>query len=169
MRGLAIVLALMVVSYPLVIAHSTAVVAAGAAALAVCVLGILVATHVLVGGMVLALVEYTLALWISGGPPRPAGAVCLGVVLLLLLESADFGGRARGTALGAGVVPAQIRSWVLFGSLAGMISLFASSAADAVSLAVRLPWAPAVAAAGAAIALVGVAVALSARRSLSRG
>jgi len=168
MRRLATALALVVVSYPLLIAHSTAVVVAGAAALVVCVLGILVATHVLVGGMVLALVEYTLALWISGGPPRPAGAVCLGVVLLLLLEAADFGRRAHGTALGPGVVPAQVRSWVLFGSIAGMISLLASAAANAASLAVRLPWAPAVAVAGAAVALVGVALALSARRSLSR-
>jgi hypothetical protein len=168
MRRLATALALVVVSYPLLIAHSTAVVVTGVAALVVCVLGILVATHVLVGGMVLALVEYTLALWISGGPPRPAGAVCLGVVLLLLLETADFGRRAHGAAIGPGVVPAQIRSWVLFGSLAGMIALLASAAANAASLAVRLPWAPAVAAAGAAVALVGVALALSARQSLSR-
>ena len=168
MRRLAAVLALVVVSYPLAIAYSTAVVALGLAALLVCVLGILVATHVLVGGMVLALVEYTLALWISGGPPRPAGAVCLGVVLLLLLETADFARRAHGAAIGPGVVPAQIRSWALFGSLAGMISLLASAAANAASLAVRLPWAPAVAAAGAAVALVGVALALSARHSLSR-
>jgi hypothetical protein len=86
----------------------------------------------------------------------------------LLLEAAEFGRRAHGTALGPGVVPAQIRSWVLFGSITGMVALLASAAANAVSFAVRLPWAPAVAAAGAAVALVGVALALSARRSFSR-
>jgi hypothetical protein len=168
MRRLATALALVAVSYPLVIAHATAVVAVAAAALVVCVLGILVATHVLVGGMVLALVEYTLALWISGGPPRPAGAACLGVVLLLLLEAADFGRRAQSTALGPGVVRAQLASWARLGFIAGLVALLASAAANAASLAVRLPWAPAVAAAGAAVALVGVALALSARRSLSR-
>ena len=164
MRRVASVLALTLVSYPLLIAPSTAVVALGAAALIVCVLGILVATHVLVAGVVLALAEYTLALWIGGGPPRLAGAVFLGVVLLLLVETADFGRRAHRAVIGPGLVLAQLRSWALFASLAGMIALLASAVASVASTAVRLPWAPAVAAAGAAVALVGVALALAAAR-----
>ena len=164
MRRFASVLALVLVSYPLLIAPSPAVVALGAAALIVCILGILVATHVLVAGVVLALAEYTLALWIGGGPPRLAGGVVLGVVLLLLVETADFGRRAHGAVIGPGVVLAQLRAWALFGSLAGMVAVLASVVASVASAAVRLPWAPAVAAAGAAVALVGVALALSAVR-----
>jgi hypothetical protein len=164
MRRFASVLALVLVSYPLLIAPSPAVVALGAAALIVCILGILVATHVLVAGVVLALAEYTLALWIGGGPPRLAGGVVLGVVLLLLVETADFGRRAHGAVIGPGVVLAQLRAWALFGSLAGGVAVLASVVASVASGAVRLPWAPAVAAAGAAVALVGVALALSAVR-----
>jgi hypothetical protein len=168
MRRVSAVLALVLVSYPLLIASSTAVVALGAAAMILCGLGILIAMPVLVGGMVLALGEYTLALWIAGGPPRLAGAVFLGVVLVLLLETADFGGRARRAVIGPGVLLAQIRSWASLGVLTGMVVLAASAAASVASTAVRLPWAPAVAAAGVAVALVGVALALSAEREPPR-
>jgi hypothetical protein len=164
MRRFASVLALVLVSYPLLIAPSPAVVALGGAALIVCILGILVATHVLVAGVVLALAEYTLALWLSGGPPRLVGAVLLGVVLLLLVETSDFGRRAHGAVIGPGVVLAQLRAWALFASLAAGVAVLASALASVASTAVRLPWAPAVAAAGAAVALVGVALALSAVR-----
>jgi hypothetical protein len=86
------------------------------------------------------------------------------VVLLLLVETADFGRRAHGAVIGPGVVLAQLRAWALFGSLAGVVAVLASALASVASTAVRLPWAPAVAAAGAAVALVGVALALSAVR-----
>ncbi len=168
MRRLAAVLALVLVSVPLLIAPSIAVVTLGVAALSVCALGILAATHVLVAGVVLALAEYTLALWISGGPPRLTGAVFLGVVLVLLLETSDFGRRADRAAIGPGVVLAQIRAWAALASLTGTIALLASAAASVVSTALRLPWAPAVAAAGSAVALVAVALALSAGRTARR-
>lgn len=164
MRRLAAVLALVLVSAPLLIASSTAIVALGAAAMILCGLGILIATPVLVGGMVLALGEYTLALWMAGGPPRLAGAVFLGVVLVLLLESADFGRRAHRAVIGPGVLLAQIRAWAALGALTGMVALVASAAASVASTGVRLPWAPAVAAAGAAVALVALARSLSGAR-----
>jgi hypothetical protein len=164
MRRFASVLALALVSYPLLIAPSAAVLALGALALIVCVLGILVATHVLVAGVVLALAEYMVALWMGGGPPRLAGAVSLGVVLLLLVETADFGRRAHRAVIGPGVVLAQLRSWALLGALAGTVAVLVSVVASVASTVIRVPWAPAVAAAGAAVALVGVALALSAAR-----
>jgi len=164
MRCLAAVLALSLVGYPLLITPSTTVLVLGAAAMMLCVLGILVATPVLVGGMVLALAEYTLAPSLAGGPPRLASAVLLGVVLVLLLETADFGRRAHHAAIGPGVLLAQIRSWAVFGALAGAGALVAIAAASVASASLRLPWAPAVAAAGAAAALVAVALALSAGR-----
>jgi len=167
-HSLAALLALLIAGYPLLIARSTTVAALGGAALVVCVLGILGAVRVVVGGIVLALAEYALALWIRGGPPRLADAALLGVALLLLLESADFGRRAHRAALGPGVLRAQLGSWALSGALAGIVAWLATTAASAASAAVRLPWAPAVAAAGAIIALVGSGLALSARRARSR-
>jgi hypothetical protein len=168
MHRIAAVLALLLVGYPLLIASSAAVGALGAAALLVCVLGILAATPVLVVGIVLALAEYALALWIGGGPPRLAGAVFLGVVVMLLVETADFGRRARGAALGPGVAGAQVRAWVSTAAIASTTALGAAAACGVASTAVRLPWAPAVAAAGGAVALVGIALALAAGGMTSR-
>jgi hypothetical protein len=165
MRRLAAVLALGLVSAPLLVAPSAAVALVGAAALALCALGILVATPLLVGGMVLALGEYALALRLAGGAPHLGGAVLFGVVLALLLEAAEFGRRAHQAAVGPGVVAAQLRSWAVFGALAGAGGLLASAAASVASASVRLPWAAAIAAAAAAVALVAVAFTLSARRA----
>ncbi|HYS18737.1 MAG TPA: hypothetical protein VET45_17580 [Candidatus Binatia bacterium] len=165
MRRLAAVLALGLVGYPLVIAPSTAVLTLGAVATALCALGILFSTPVLVVGTVLALGEYTLALWLRAGPPRLAGAVLFGVGLVLLLETADFGGRTRQAAIGPRVVSSQIRYWAVFGVLASAAALIAISAASTLSASVRLPWAPGFAAAGAAVALAAVAVALGRPRT----
>ena len=119
---------------------------------------------VLVGGMVLALGEYTLALWLADGPPRLAGAALLGVVLVLLLETADFGRRAHRATIGPGLFAAQLRSWAVVAALTGMGAWAAGAGASVASAAVRLPWAPAIAAAGVAVTLVAVALALSVRR-----
>jgi hypothetical protein len=164
MRRLAAVLALLLVSAPLLIAPSISVLGLGAAALILCALGIVVATPVLVGGMVLALGEYALALRLAGDAPRLGGAVLLGVGLALLLETADFARRAHHAAMGPGVFLAQLRSWAVFGALTGAGSLVAGALASGTSASVRLPWASAVAATGAAVALVAVALALAAAR-----
>src|SRR5262249_43860394 len=65
MRRIAAALALLLVGYPLSIASPAVVVALGAAALLVCLLGVLAAREILVVGIVLALAEYALALWIA--------------------------------------------------------------------------------------------------------
>src|SRR5262249_9032169 len=150
------------------IAPSTAVVALGTAAMLLCGLGIVVATQVLVAGMVVALGEYTLALWLAGGPPRLGGAVLLGGVLGLLPETAGFGRRAHRAAIGPGLLLAQIRAWAVFAAVTGAGALAVSAAASVASAAVRLPWASAIAAVGAAATLVGVALALSGRRAPPR-
>ena len=160
MRRLATILALLVVGYPLLIAATTPILVVGVMALALCSLGIVFSTPMLVAGAVLALAEYTLALWISGGPPRLGGAVLLGVGLVLLLETADFGRRIRRATLGPGLVLSQVRSWAVFGALAGTAAIGVIGIATVASAATRLPWAPAFAAGGAALALVAVAIAL---------
>ena len=164
MRRAAAILSVILVGAPIAIAPSTAVAGLGAAALVLCGLGILIAPPALVGGIVLALGEYTLALALAGGPPRLAGAALLGVVLLLLLETADFGRRAHRATIGPGLVAAQMRAWATAAALTGIGALAASAGASVASATVRLPWAPAIAAIGVAITLVTVALALSARR-----
>jgi hypothetical protein len=158
-RAVATLLAVLVVGYPLLIATAPPVLFLGAVAITLCALGILLAPPILVAGAVVALAEYTLALWLVGGPPRLAGAVLLGVGLLLLVETADWGRRARRATLGPGVVLSQIRYWAAFGAFTAALALGVIALATVASGA-RLPWAPALAAAGAVVALVGLAVAL---------
>jgi hypothetical protein len=149
------------VGYPLLITPTRAVLVIGVAAMVLCALGIAVlSTPVVVGGGVLALGEYALALWLSTGPPRLTGAVLFGVGLVLLLETVDFARRVRHAAMGPGVVASQIRYWVVFAALAGTAAFVVIGIATTASLIAHPPWAPAFAAAGAAVALVAVAIAL---------
>ena len=149
------------VGYPLLIASTTAVLTIGAAAMVLCALGIVaLSTPVVVAGCVLALGEYALALWLSPGPPRLAGAVLFGVALILLLETVDFARRVGHAAMGPGLVASQIRYWGTFAALAGTAALVVIAVATAASAVVRLPWSPAFAAGGAVAALVAVAVTL---------
>ena len=157
MRHLTAILVCLLVGYPLLIAPSRAVLVVAVMALALCALGILVGAPVMTAGVVVALGEYTLALWLSAGPPRLSGAVLVGVGVTLLMETADFGRRARRAALGPGVVTSQLRHWARGGALAGMTALVAIGVASATSESMRLPWAPAIAATGATAALVALA------------
>jgi len=168
MQHLSVVLALALVSYPLLIAPSTAIMVIGSVALALCCLGILFSTPVLVAGVVLALGEYALALWLWAGPLRLTGAVLLGVGLVVLLETGDNARRARHAARGPGVVTSQLRYWAVLGALSGMGALVLTSVARAASGSVRLPWVPAIAAAGAGVALIAIAIGLAGGRSLAR-
>src|SRR6266705_6587452 len=112
------------VGYPLLITPTRAVLVIGVAAMILCALGIAVhSTPVVVGGGVLALGEYALALWLSTGPPRLTGAVLFGVSLVLLLETVDFARRVGHAAMGPGLVSSQIRYWGTFAALAGTPAL----------------------------------------------
>jgi hypothetical protein len=160
-----LVLAVAVLGYPLLIAPVRSVLVIGLAALALCALGLVVRSAALVtAGGVLAVGQYASALWLTAGPPRLAGAVLFGVGLVLLVETADFTRRVRGATLGPGLVAAQVSHWVGFAGLAGAAALFAAGLATAASAVVRLPWAPAFAAGGAAAALVAVTIALRRRQ-----
>lgn len=159
-----LVLAVVVLGYPLLIAPVRSVVMIGFAALALCALGSVVRSAGLVTAAgVLALGQYAAALWLASGPPRLAGAVLFGVGLVLLLETADFSRRVRGATLGPGLAASQVRYWVGFAGLAGSAALLAAAVATVASAVVRLPWAPAFAAGGAAAALAAVTLALRRR------
>jgi hypothetical protein len=156
-----LVLAVAVLGYPLLITPARSVLVIGLGALALFALGLVVRSGALVtAGGVLALGQYAFALWLGAGSPRLAGAVIFGVALVLLLETADFSRRVRGATLGPGLVASQVRYWVGFAALASAVALLAAVLATAASAVVRLPWAPAFAAGGAAAALVAVTVAL---------
>lgn len=159
-----LVLAVAVVGYPLLVAPSRSVLVIGLAALALCALGLVVRAAVLVtAGSVLALGQYALALWLAAASPRLAGAALFGVGLALLVETADFSRRVRGATLGPRLVASQVRYWVGFAALAGAAALVAGGLAITASAVVRLPWAPAFAAGGAAAALVAVTITLRRR------
>lgn len=168
MRRLAALLVLALVGYPLAILPSKAVAVIASAALALCVLGIAARfTPVLTAGVALALGEYTLALSLSAGPPRLAGAVGVAVVVALLLEVSDFDRRFRHVAIGRFVIASQLRYWAVFGALGGTAALVLVGAASALNSVVRLPYAPLLAAAGALAALGAAAVVL--RRACGTG
>ena len=159
-----VILAVAVLGYPVLIAPARSILAIALAALALCALGLVVrSTSLVTAGGVLALGQYALALRLTGGPPRLAGAVLFGVGLVLLVETADFSRRVRGATLGPGLVASQVRYWAGFAGLAGAAALVAAGLAIAASAVVRLPWAPAFAAGGAAAVLVAVTIALRRR------
>ena len=161
-----LVLFVAVLGYPLLIAPVRSVLVIGLAALVLCGLGLVVRSAALVtAGGVLALGQYAFALWLASGPPRLAGAALFGVGLVLLVETADFSQRVRGATLGPGLIAAQVRYWVRFAGLAGAAALAGAGLATAASAVVRLPWAPAFAAGGAAAALVAVTIALRRRQT----
>src|SRR5262249_60236731 len=78
--------------------------------------------------------------------------------------TADLGRRAHGATLGPGVLAAQMRACIVVAALTGTGALAASAAAIVASTALRLPWAPVIAAAGVAVTLVAGAFALCAPR-----
>ena len=159
-----LVLGVAVLGYPLLIAPVRSVLVIGLAGLILCALGLVVRSAALVtAGGALALGQYALALWLAAGPPRLAGAALFGVGLVLLVETADFSRRVRGATLGPGLVATQVRYWVGFAALVGALALVGAGLATAASVVVRLPWAPAFAAGGAAAALVAVTIALRRR------
>lgn len=158
------ILGVAVVAYPILIAPTKPVLMIALGALVLGAFGIVVrSTSVVIAAAGLALGQYALALWLSGGPLRLAGAALFGVGLVLLVETADFDRRARDAALGPGLVVSQMRYWAIFAALAGPAALVVVWLATAASVVVSMPWSPAFAACGAAAALVAVTVAL--RRS----
>jgi hypothetical protein len=114
----------------------------------------------LTAGVAVALAEHTLALLLSNSPPRLVGALVAGAVAALLLEVADFERRFRHAAIGARVIASQLRYWAGFAMLGATATLLFIGGAGAINAALRLPWAPVLAGAGAVAALVATAAAL---------
>ncbi|MBI2204718.1 MAG: hypothetical protein HYU41_12785 [Candidatus Rokubacteria bacterium] len=154
------------VAYPVAMTPSKPVaIVAGVVGL-VCGLGLLLrSTPVMTAGVGLALGEYTVALMLSGRAPRLGSAVVVSVLVVLVLQTADFDRRFRRVTLGAGVLGSQLRHWAGSATLGGTAAVGLVTGAVFVTGAIRVPWAPVLAAVGALAAVVAAGVAL--RRALA--
>lgn len=129
-------------------------------ALAIGGAGALTATMPLAtAGGALALIEYTLALAIARPEPNPIMATALGVGLVLLLALVHLARMTRGAALGAGVLGAQARHWLVVGALGALAAALFTVGGEILALALRdagLPFVVGVATLGALLAVGGV-------------
>jgi hypothetical protein len=126
---------------------------------ALCALGLAFrSVPVLTAGLVVAAMEYALALMVSQAPPAIPSAALFGLVLLLLLEVADVMGRTRGMVVDASVMRVMVRHWlaVLGAGAALMVVVVAGASALRPALAsVPSPVLTGVGALGALLAAWG--------------
>jgi hypothetical protein len=161
MWRLAALLVLLLATAPLVLVSARPVAVPVALAVLLCALGLVLrSTPVLAGGLAVALGAYALALAITGGRPRLAGAAGVGVLIALLLEVGDFDVRFRRLALGPGVAAAQLRHFATTAALGAVGSFTLIAAASVLAGALTLRWTPVVAVIGAVAALGALAAAV---------
>ena len=165
-RALAGLLGAVLVAVPLLTAPVVPV------ALVAAVAGVVTATgvaflrpSVCTAGAGLAIVEYAIALALSGESTDTLAAITLGVALLLFLMVVDFGAQFCGVALDQRALSGQIRHWVGWAVVAAPASAALASAGP---MTIALPaWADIVAAAlgivAAFVALVRLAIVVTAR------
>ena len=160
-RWLAAPPALLVVALPVLVLPSRLVVGLGAAAAALCAAGVLGrSVRLVTAGTACALVQLTLALWLSAAPVSVVTSIALGVALVLLLEIVDFLRRVHGVEIDPAVLRGQIGYWVERAGANVAVMLLVYLAAQALSLGLPVPAAAALATAGALGSLVGVVRAL---------
>jgi hypothetical protein len=117
--GLVVVL----VGIPLVILPSTIVAWIAGASLVAGLVGAIVGSVALVtASVVIALIEYALALVVAQAPVDVATAIGFGVTLFLLLEIAHFAGRVHGAAVGPTVFAGELRAWVMIAAAGAIAS-----------------------------------------------
>jgi hypothetical protein len=159
-RLVAVALMAVLAGLPVTILPSPFLGALAGVALAIGGAGALMATVPLAtAGGALALIEYTLALAIARPKPDPITATTLGVGLVLLLALVHLASATRGATLGAGVLGAQARHWLIVGALGALGAALFTVGGEVLALALRgagLPFAVAVATLGALLAVAGV-------------
>ena len=156
-RGVAGLLALFVVGFPLFVAPGSGTELLGLAAATLCAGGIIsLSIPLLAAGATLAVVEYAFASLVAGGPPDVLGALAFGAALALLLQTVGFAARFRGASVDPQVIRTQVRLWVGTGVAGVGVGLALAGGAGTVWL--RLPSAafPVVAALGLVFAFAGV-------------
>ena len=111
-------------------------------------------------GASLILIEYALALWLSSAPVSVLGATGFGLALFLLVQLVDLAHRFDGAGLGASMIGAQLRYWIVISGGAGALAFLVIVVAGPVATVVPRGFSPAIAALGAAIAFLGAVTAL---------
>ncbi len=162
-RALATALVALLAGLPLLVHPSWPLAAVALAAATASAAGIVTSAMALVtAGAALALIEYTIAVWLAAGPPNVLGAGVFGLALVLLLEVADFTRRVRGVLLGPRVLPEHAQHWLATGVAALAVTILLGAAASALTIPLPRPTYPALVAVGALLVFVGAAVALRA-------
>jgi len=115
----------------------------------------------------LALIAHTVALLIARPALDPVSAIALGATLTLLLLVVHFAARVEGAGLGASLMAAQVREWLMalaVGVLAATLLMLGGVTVARGFQRAALPVVIAAAALGAALAMAGVIALVAARR-----
>lgn len=167
MRIVSAGLLLVVLAFPLNVYPGPPVTWLAAAALVAAGAGVaLLSVPMVTVGGTLALIAHAVALLIARPAADPVGAITLGAVLTLLLLVVHFAARTAGAGIGAGVVGAQVREWILAVALGIVVAVVLALGGTTLAAALHrasLPVVVGAAALGAAVAMAGV-VALVANR-----
>jgi len=156
-RNLARLLALLVAGFPLLVSATVPTGLLGLVAGALLAGGITSLRMPLVGaGAVVALIEYVVALLISGTPLDIVGALAFGAALSALVQVTGFAVCFRGAAVNPQVIRDQARTWIGGVAAAAGLGLLVVLAADGLALGLPAPLQPAVSALGVLLAFVGV-------------
>jgi hypothetical protein len=114
--------------------------------------------------------DFAAALWLAGAPVSILRAAGFGLALLLLLQSVELAQHTRRAAVGAGVARSQIVAWTGFAAGTLGMTMLAMAVAGAVAGSVPFAAGPLLAAAGALVAVLALAAAMTgaARRAARR-
>jgi hypothetical protein len=158
MRGLALIGTALLAGLPLAIAPLAPVGWIGLIAVLLVLVGISIGGQwAVTAAACILLVEYTLSLSLSGPPVDFVQALAFGLILLMVLQSADFARRVGSAAIDRAARRAHLRRWLTVG--AGTLAATVSALAIAGLVGAALP--PAAAPVGAALGGFGVLLALA--------
>ena len=156
-RVLSGLLALFVIGFPLLLSVSSVTGFLALVAAVLCAGGIIkLWPPLLTAGSLVALVEYAVALLLSGGPPDVAGALAFGGALSVLVQATSFAARFQGAALHPQVLWDRVRTWLGAVATAAALSILVVVAAGSITFVLPAPFGPALAGVGVLLAFLGV-------------
>jgi hypothetical protein len=160
LRLAAVILAAVLVTFPVAALPAPPVTWVAGAALAVAVAGVaLLSVSVVTAGASLALIAYALALVIARPEVDPVAAIALGTTGVVFLALVHFASRTRGAALGPAVLAGQIRRWLVSAGLGVVVAGALITVATALEFVIRgatLPMVVVAAALGAVLAIAAL-------------
>ena len=167
-RALSLIPIGVLVGIPVAMLPAPSLAAIGGTAGLLCAVGALGRLRPLVTvGASVALIQYTVALWVTGRPSSPAGAILLGVALAFALDVSEFLHRFRRAAVTSAALSRQIRHWILGISLGAATAAALAFASTLIRLGAPPAFYPLLAAAGALGTAAGILGAVSRPRGKS--